>query len=248
MTTVLEIQNYINEIAPFDSMEAWDNSGFLIGDLHTPVHRCVLSLDATHAVVDFTVGMGAELLLTHHPVIFNALKRIPAGSVVSELITAGIQVLSAHTCYDKAPGGINDQLAALLGLNNLRRSEDGFVTLGELDAVMCVDDFAQMISDALDCAGLRYTASDRAIQTVAVCGGAGESFLNYAIENADCYVTGEAKYHVMLDAAEQDYPVITAGHYETEYLSFLALRERLQTVFPDVEFICAPQKNPVLAV
>lgn len=247
MTTVFDIQNFINTIAPFDTMEEWDNSGFLIGDASAPVTRCVLSLDATHAVVDFTLGMGAELLLTHHPVIFKGLRQIPAGSVVSELISNHIQVLAAHTCYDKADGGISDCLAELLGLCHLRHPAE-FITVGELDAVMSVDDLAELVSGTLECAGLRYTDTDREIKTVAVCGGAGEEFIEAAMEHADCYVTGEVKYHVMLEAAEQNYPLIAAGHYETEYLSFLALKDKLQEAFPDVEFICAPQKNPIMAV
>lgn len=75
MTTVADINNWINSIAPYDTMEEWDNSGFLVGDMQAPVRRCVLSLDATLAVVDFTVGMGAELLLTHHPLIFHGLRQ-----------------------------------------------------------------------------------------------------------------------------------------------------------------------------
>ena len=84
MTTVADINNWINSIAPYDTMEEWDNSGFLVGDMQAPVRRCVLSLDATLAVVDFAVGMGAELLLTHHPLIFHGLRQVYTGTPVSE--------------------------------------------------------------------------------------------------------------------------------------------------------------------
>lgn len=130
MTTVADINNWINSIAPYDTMEEWDNSGFLVGDMQAPVRRCVLSLDATLAVVDFAVGMGAELLLTHHPLIFHGLRQVYTGTPVSELVQNNIALISAHTCFDKAPGGIGDCLAALLGLTNLTHSADGFLTVG----------------------------------------------------------------------------------------------------------------------
>ena len=86
------------------------------------------------------------------------------------------------------------------------------------------------------------------IETVAVCGGAGGEFWRQAQQPADCYLTGEVRYHDPLEAAEAQYPVLAAGHYETEYAAFMTLKERLEQAFPDVEFICAPQKNPVLTV
>lgn len=247
MTTVKNIYDYLNEIAPFDTMEDYDNSGLLIGDMDKEVKTCVLSLDATAAVTDFAVGMGAELLLTHHPVIYNPLKSIKSGSVIHELIASSISVISVHTNYDKAIGGINDVLASLLGLTPLKHFENG-VVVGSLEHEMSIDDFALFVSDTLECAGLRYTDSQELIKNVAVCGGSGAEFLLNAKENADCYVTGELKYHDMLELSEEGFPVIAAGHYETECLPFVALKTRLQEAFPDVEFIITPQKNPILAV
>ena len=206
MTTVADINNWINSIAPYDTMEEWDNSGFLVGDMQAPVRRCVLSLDATLAVVDFTVGMGAELLLTHHPLIFHGLKQVYTGT------------------------------------------PDGFLTVGRLSQAMSVDDFAAMAGEVLESDGLRYTDTEALIETVAVCGGAGGEFWRQAQQLADCYLTGEVRYHDLLEAAEAQYPVLAAGHYETEYAAFMTLKERLEQAFPDVEFICAPQKNPVLTV
>ena len=94
MTTVADINNWINSIAPYDTMEEWDNSGFLVGDMQAPVRRCVLSLDATLAVVAFAVAMGAELLLTHHPLIFPELKQVytpPAVLAIAWLLCLGLR-------------------------------------------------------------------------------------------------------------------------------------------------------------
>ena len=204
MTTVADINNWINSIAPYDTMEEWDNSGFLVGDMQAPVRRCVLSLDATLAVVDFAVGMGAELLLTHHPLIFHGLRQVYTGTPVSELVQNNIALISAHTCFDKAPGGIGDCLAALLGLTNLTHSADGFLTVGRLSQAMSVDDFAAMAGEVLESDGLRYTDTEALIETVAVCGGAGGEFWRQAQQLADCYLTGEVRYHDLLEAAVRE--------------------------------------------
>ena len=113
---------------------------------------------------------------------------------------------------------------------------------------MSVDDFAAMAGEVLESDGLRYTDTEALIETVAVCGGAGGEFWRQAQQLADCYLTGEVRYHDLLEAAEAQYPVLAAGHYETECAAFMTLKERLEQAFPDVEFICAPQKNPVLTV
>ena len=186
--------------------------------------------------------------MTHHPLIFHGLKQVYTGTPVSELVQNGIALISAHTCFDKAPGGIGDRLAALLGLTNLTHSADGFLTVGRLSQAMSVDDFAAMTGEVLESDGLRYTDTEALIETVAVCGGAGGEFWRQAQQLADCYLTGEVRYHDLLEAAEAQYPVLAAGHYETEYAAFMTLKERLEQAFPDVEFICAPQKNPVLTV
>lgn len=248
MTNVSDIEKYIDSIAPFETMEPWDNSGFQLGDRNSVVKRCVLTLDVTAETAAFAIDNSAELILSHHPLIFNPLSNIPADSTVAKLIKSGVSVISAHTCFDKAKGGISEQLALRLGLSNVFSSEDGFVAVGELKETMSLKEFAAFTAHALGCAGLRYTDIDAEVKRVAVCGGAGEEFIDLAKSCADCFVTGDVKYHTMLDAAEAGYPVVSAGHFETEYGSFLALIPKLQEAFSDVEFIAAPQKNPVAAV
>lgn len=248
MTNISDIEKYIDSIAPFETMEPWDNSGFQLGDRGSKVKRCVLTLDVTHEAAAFAIENSAELILSHHPLIFNPLSNIPADSTVAKLIKSGISVISAHTCFDKAKGGISEQLALRLGLSDVSSTEDGFVAVGDLKEKMSIKEFASFTAHALGCAGLRYTDIDADVKRVAVCGGAGEEFIELAKSCSDCFVTGDVKYHTMLDSAQAGYPVISAGHYETEYGSFLALIPRLQKEFPDVEFLAAPQKNPVAAV
>lgn len=248
MTTVKNIYDYINSIAPFSQQEEWDNSGFLVGEYRKQVNSVVLALDCTREVVEYAKSVNADLLITHHPVIFNSVKSIEKDTALYELISNDIAVISAHTSYDKAVGGINDTLAELLELDNTKTLPNGYLVVGELKSEMSIDDFAQFVSNALDCHGLRYTDTDRLIKKVCVAGGACSEFMQDAIDNADCFVTGDLKYHEMLDASEKGFAVISAGHFETENLPFLKLKERLEGIFTDVEFSTAPVTNSVLGL
>lgn len=248
MTTVKNIYDYINSVAPFDTQEEWDNSGFLIGDFRKPVKKAVMSLDGTIQAVEFAKSVGADLLLTHHPVIFNSIKNIKKGTAVYELVNSDIALICAHTSFDKAQGGINDNLASILGLKNTRRIADGFVVAGELEEPMSIDDFSAFVADTLESRGFRYTDTEKIIKTVAVGGGACSEFIPDAMDNADCFVTGDLKYHEMLDASQSGFAVISAGHFETENTPFLMFKDKLERIFTDVEFIAAPVENPVLEI
>lgn len=248
MTTVKNIYDYINSIAPFETQEEWDNAGFLIGEFRKQVKKAVLCLDVTKAVAEYAKDVEADVIISHHPVIFSGIKNVKKGSAVYTCIENDIAVISAHTNFDLAESGINYNLASRLGLNDIRQIDGSFITVGKLDYEMSIDDFAQFVRDTLEVSGLRYTDTEKPIQTIAVGGGACEEYTELAMQNADCFVTGDMKYHAMLDCAENGYAVISAGHYETEHDSFLMLMDKLKTIFVDVEFISANQKNPVLAV
>ncbi len=246
MTLVKDIYNYINKIAPYDEMEDWDNSGFILGDIKKEVKTVVMSLDATKAAVAFSKSVDADLLLTHHPIIFGGVKKIKSDSAIYQLINNDIACMCAHTSFDKANGGINDNLALLLELKNTRKLENGYVVVGELENEMSIDDFATFVSNSLDVHALRYTDTDKMIKTVAVGGGACGEFIDDAMQNADCFVTSDLKYHQMLDASEENFALINAGHFETENKAFLMLKNKLEKEFEQVEFIVAPVQNPVL--
>ncbi|MCM1286360.1 MAG: Nif3-like dinuclear metal center hexameric protein [Acetobacter sp.] len=248
MTTVKNIYDYINTIAPFDTQEDWDNSGFLVGDFRGEVKKVVLSLDTTKETVDFAKSVDADLIISHHPVIFGGVKNVKKDSVLYELVINNIAQISVHTPYDKACGGINDNLADIFGLKAVRKLDNGYLVVGELEEAMSIDDFASYAGDLLGSNGLRYTDTDKLIKTVAVGGGACSEFIDDAIENADCFLTGDLKYHEMLDAQQLGYPVISAGHFETENKPFLMMKDKLKSIFTDVEFIIAPTQNPVLSI
>ncbi|MCH5316456.1 MAG: Nif3-like dinuclear metal center hexameric protein [Eubacterium sp.] len=248
MTTVKNIYDYINSIAPFDTQEEWDNAGFLIGEFRKEVKKAVLCLDVTKAVTQLAAQQGAELILSHHPVIFNPISKIEKGCAIYTCVEKNIAVISAHTNFDRAKCGINYNLAKRLGLKNIRQIENSFLAVGELENEMRFDEFAKFASKTLKVSGLRYTCGEKSVKTVAVGGGACDEYLDEAMSAADCFLTGEMKYHFMLDSAEMGYPVISAGHYETEYESFIMLADTLRKMFPDVEFIESKQVNPVSAI
>lgn len=248
MTTVKNIYDYINSVAPYELQEEWDNSGHLVGDFRKEVKKVVMSLDCTKAVVNFAKDVNADLVLTHHPLIFGGLKNVMSDTAVYNLISSNIAYLCAHTNFDKAECGINTNLAKLLGLNDTCTMCDDFVVVGSLDSPMNMDDFAEYIEQQLGTAGIRYTDTDKLIKIVAVGGGACSEFMFDALQKADCFVTGDLKYHEMLDASEAGFAVVSAGHFETENLPFLMFKENLEQIFTDVEFVVAPRENPVKSI
>lgn len=248
MTTVKNIYDYINSFAPFSTQEGWDNSGVLIGDRRAEVKKCVVALDVTKEVLDFAVKNSAQLIVSHHPVIFGSVKSVAADTVIYDAVKNDVAVVSAHTNYDVALGGINDVLAKNLELTDVMADESGFLRYGKLENSMTCEEFAKYIKEKLSCESVRFSHTDRKISTVAVCGGAGADFIDSAMTVADAYVTGDLSYHNILDASEQDYCVVAAGHFETEVAGAMALCDKLAALFTDVEFTKAPQKNSVKTV
>lgn len=248
MTTVKDIYSFIDSLAPFDTQKEWDNAGIITGSADTAVNKVVMSLDVTKAAVQKAVGCKAQLILSHHPLIFNAVKRLYSDTALYMCAQNGISVISAHTNFDRAENGINTNLCRILELENVTPVEGTFIVTADLKKEMTASEFARFVSEKLNVSGLRYTNSDRIIRKVAVGGGACDEYLPQAMEYADCFVTGDTKYHVMLEAAENDFCIIGAGHYETESMAFLMLKDIISKKFPDVEFISAEQKNPVSAV
>ncbi len=248
MTTVKNIYDFLNSIAPFDTQDEWDNSGFLVGEFRKEVKTAVLSLDPTPSAVEFAKSVNADLLLTHHPVIFSPLESVTEGSPAYELARAGISQISTHTCFDKAENGINDNLAKALRLENPERLDGGNVVVGELSLEMSVDDLADYVSLMLESDKVTFTNTDKPIKKVAVGGGGSGVFIDLAMENADCFVIGEMKYHEMLDAQQQGRAVICAGHYESENEPFLMLKDTLEKMFPDVEFLTFEQKDSIIGI
>ena len=250
MPTVREIFDYINSLAPFATQESWDNSGLLLGNPDKEVSRVSLALDATTKTVRAAKENGAELMITHHPVIFSPAKKILAGSVPYELLTSGISAISAHTCLDSAEGGVNDTLAAIIGLEDIRPIELGgtdtpLVRIGRLPHPMSGDELAKLVSQKLGCR-LRLADAGNVINTVAVCGGSLSSLTYELIGKVDAFVTGDLTHHYFIDSADSGLTAIAAGHFETENPVISVLADKLSKQFSNVEFTVINQENPVV--
>lgn len=246
MPNVREIYEYINSFAPFETQESWDNSGLLLGDPDKQVKTVAVMLDATKKTVEAAKEKGADMIVTHHPVIFSALKKITAGSVVYDLLTSGISVISAHTCWDSAAGGVNDTLAEILGFENAQPIELEGTAMARIAEVepMTGEELALLVKEKLGC-HLRLADSGKKITKVALCGGSASSLVYEAIGKADAFITGDLSHHVFLDAVDSGMTVIAAGHFETENPSMKPLYEKLKEKFEDTDFVLIEQENPV---
>lgn len=249
MPTVNRVSDYIDSLAPYDTKCEWDNCGLLVGDKNSKIHKIGFTLDLTAETLQRAKEEGVRLIVTHHPVIFRAQKSFTSGNPAFEAARSGIDVISAHTCFDCADAGVNDVLGELLGLCDIEKVESRetvkpMARIGKLSPVS-PKELAALVSRKLDTT-VRFVDGGRNIEKVAVCGGAGMCFLDDVLAaGADAFVTGEIKHNEMLEAKEKGVTVIAAGHFETEYPAMTVLKERVQKQFPDTECVLIAQSNPI---
>lgn len=250
MVCVKDIYDFLNEIAPFDRQESWDNSGLLVGDPAQQVDTAAVALDITPEAVHRAEKEGTQLFISHHPVIFHAQKQFPAWEPAYLLARAGMSAVCAHTCLDVAQGGVNDVLAEKLGLSAVEPvpSPEGapLLRIGSVEPTNAPA-LADLVSRRLH-AAVRMAAADggRTITRVAVCGGAGADLMAQAqAAGADAYVTGDASHHEFLEARQIGLTLLAAGHYETENPVADVLAQKLSARFPEISVVRIPQENPV---
>ncbi len=228
---ISEIYEIINEIAPFSSQSEWDNSGLIIGSMNTDVKKAGFALDATPEVINDAKKKGCQLIITHHPVIFNPVSSLSETDPAYLAIKNGIAVISVHTPFDKSEPGVNTVLASLLGLKDIKimdTDEEGLCRVGTLERPLSSKEFAQAIAKALG-GGVTYSARSGKIKKVAVCGGAAGEFYEAALASgAQAFVTGEAKHHHFLGARQTNIALFAAGHFETEAPAMKVLKDIMQ--------------------
>ncbi|WP_028510453.1 Nif3-like dinuclear metal center hexameric protein [Ruminococcus sp. NK3A76] len=251
MILVRDIYRYIDELAPFSAQAGYDNSGLVIGNPYYGVKTMLTALDITNDIIADAEELGAELIVTHHPPIFRAIKRIDTESPVGNLAMNGISVISAHTSFDSAKGGMNDILCERLGLTPDRplAIEDG-VPIGYICqcAATTPEEFADKIKAALNCEVVRYNDMGGSIETVAVCSGSGGSLLADVLANeCDAYITGDIKHDVFIDAYNAGLTVFDAGHFHTEDLFTDFMAQKLSEKFPELTVLKAPSDRDVLS-
>ena len=249
MICVKELSAFLNTCAPYSTQCGWDNSGMLIGDPEKAVACAAFALDLTNRTLALAKEAGADVLVTHHPVIFHAKKNLLTGDPVYALCQSGLAAISVHTPWDCAQGGVNDVLCDLLGLENVREipSDETPVPMARIGEVApcSPEQFAKKVAAALKTTVQLVPGKDE-IRTVALCGGAGMDFFFDAVSlGADAYLTGEAKHHELLLAADCGKTLVVGGHFATEAPSMEALRQKVQTAFPALRTVLLDQPYPV---
>jgi len=249
MARVYEIRDFFDSIAPFSTKLDFDNVGLLVGREQTEVHQVLVALDITDQVVEEAVELGAQLVVSHHPLFFQ-LKTIVdsdrTGRKIIRLLENGISAICLHTNMDAAAGGVNDALMQALGARawDLLQAEGtlpdgrpyGISRKGELPAPLTMAEFLKRTKEALRVNGLRYHDAGRPVQRVACCGGSGGSEVGLAFRaGCDTYVTADIKYDQFLEAKELGLNLIDADHFCTENLVVPAMARRLRERFPVTE-------------
>ncbi len=244
--TVKDIFDYIDTLAPFSSQCEWDNSGLIVGETDKPVRKIAVVLDITCEAIKKAVEMNADLIVSHHPVIFKAVKSFTDNDPAYLLAKHGISAICAHTSLDIAKGGVNDTLASVLGFEVMPFTDEGELSMIRVTEIndISAQELAKLCAEKLS-TGVRIADSGKIIRKIAVCGGAGSDFMN-AVAQAGCdaYITGDVKHHEFLDAKALGLTLIDAGHFETENPVVAVLAKKLNDKF-DAEVEIIPQTSPV---
>ena len=243
MATVADILNFIEGIAPPYMMEGWDNGGLLCGRRDREVKKILVALDPFRTVIDEAIALKADLIVTHHPLIFRdkmmaVNEDTETGRCVLELMDHGIAAINAHTNLDLAPGGVNDVLAQTLGLQNIEIINPidnyGLLRCGTV-AEQPLSAFLTAVKENLHCDGLRYVDAGKPVRKVAVGGGSCADEMEEALDaGCDTFVTADVKYNQFRTAFELGLNLIDAGHFHTENPTMPILAEKLAAQFPGV--------------
>lgn len=242
MNTIKEIIDFTETFAPLNSAMDFDNVGLLLGDENTSFSKAVICLDITKEVVREAKEKNAQLIISHHPVIFSGLKHISQNDIPYMLIQNNLSALCLHTNLDLSTSfGVNTCLANALELENIEyfmdKDKEICLALGEIKNPLSEYNFADFVKEKLNCKGLRYTELNKTIKRVAVSSGSGGSEVYFAkSKGADVLVTGEIKHNQILDANRMGLVVVDAGHFKSENVVISPLVKMLSEKFPETEF------------
>lgn len=248
MLKVQSIADALNRWAPSKLAEDWDNVGLLVGDPSVEVKKILVCLDVSNNAIEQAIERGAQMIVSHHPMIFRSIKNVrldrPLGRRLNLLIKNDMAVFAAHTNLDSAIGGVNDVLAAKIGLIDVKPLDETSIDptlgrLGRLTKSMTAVEFAQHVKKILGADYVRLSsAGDFEIKKVGICGGAGADFIMKAkFYGADAFVTGDVKYHEAQTAVDNGIHVIDAGHFATEHPIVEVIAARLRAEFPQIEIV-----------
>ena len=248
MRTVGDILKFVETLAPRSMKESWDNVGLNCGRMDRPVTKILVALDPFTHVCRDAKELGADLLVTHHALIWKPgfiTDMDTQGRNTLFLIENGIAHINAHTNLDQAPGGVNDVLAETLGLTNVavlnpNGTDDqgrpwGLIHIGDVEE-QPLDTFLETVKSKLHCQGLRYVDGGKSVRKVAVGGGSCSGAMNEVAQaGCDTFVTADVKYNGFWDAMDLELSLIDAGHFHTENPVVAVLAEKIAAAFPDIQ-------------
>ena len=243
MTTVQQVYEVMQRLAPPELAEHWDNPGLLV-DCGGAVRRVLVTLDITPEVVAEAAAKQCTVIVAHHPVIFDPLKRLCPADVPYQLVQAGISAICMHTNLDAAEGGVNEVLAGIFGMRDWEVFADGCGRVGEVEPIT-VPELARKAQAVLGgrcnrprsgpAVQVKFADTGKTVKRLAVISGAGGSMFEDALAvGADCLLTGEANHHAAIDAVRLGLSLVAAGHYATEFPVCAAIADRLRTAFPEL--------------
>ncbi len=224
-----DIASIIEEFAPLGLQQSYDNAGFTVGDSQREVKGVLLAVDVSQEVIDEAIALGADMIITHHPIIFSPIKRLTSSTYVERCVERAIKndiiLYASHTNLDSVPQGMSWRLGEILGVENMRVLSStsslegvGFGVVGELSEPCSTQEYIKSVGQRLNCRAIRHSdiVSDK-VQRVAICTGSGGSLIAEAQESgADLYITADLKYNDFM-SPNGSFTVIDVGHYESEY-------------------------------
>jgi len=246
--TVSDLIDIMEDLAPSSLAEPWDNVGLQVGTLYQPVDKVVIALDPTPPVLAFACEQRADLLITHHPLIFHPVKDVNLGqypgNIIGEAVKNRLTIYAAHTNLDSCAGGVNDIMAGRLRLCNIKvlkpvqsetfpGADTGLGRVGDLKESLRLEEFAEGVKKELQLESIKVAGNpDTVIQRVCVCCGSGSSFLkDFLACGADVYVSGDLHYHDGRLTEMVGKSLIDIGHFSSEHLIVEALATMLAKAF-----------------
>lgn len=254
MPKIRDILTLLNEIAPFDLSEDWDNSGLQVGTMNGEVKKILIGLDVSLPLLNFAKNENFDLIITHHPLMLHPEKSIDfdrmPGRAIEIAAKHGIGIISLHTNIDKAVGGLNDYFASSIGfkktapflidpsVHGLKHEQTGIGRIGYPDTKLTLKQLVNQIKEKLNLSYLRVTGNmDMTVEAVAICTGSGSSLIEEFINSkADVFITGDVKYHGARRVEEVSKGLIDVGHFGSERMVVDLFFEKLSMAFHEVNY------------
>ena len=247
MCDIRSICGIMDNLAPPELREGYDNVGLLAGRMDGEVRGVYVALDVTRRVIDRAVSLDCQMIVTHHPILFHARKDLreddPEGAVLCRLIRSGLALYSAHTNFDNAPYGTGDCLAKALSMTGVEAVAPG-LRAGLLPEAMGPDELLSFLRERLGGVPRLYGGRE-GMRRAALCPGSGGFMARQAAAwGADVFITGEVKHHEILEAEELGLPLIDGGHFETEQFAINAFADGLQTALDALKYDVRVYRDP----